>query len=394
MGRMMTCVVFAIAVLTAIAEVSSQAVTQEARPKYRLVRLSSTTESPNSRGSGINNLGLVAGNVVDAGPALDRHAAIWLWGHRLDLDPLGGPNSSVVWPGRNDIGTVVGIAQTSEPEAYGERWSCAEFFGGTHRTGYTCLGFVWEWGQIRRLPTLGGPNGFAAGVNNLRQIVGWAENTVRDDTCTETQIFQFHGVLWGPGRHQLRDLRPFGEDSSSAATAINDRGQIVGISGDCDRAVGRRSARHAVVWENGVARDLGAIGADTWNTPMALNERGEIVGFAAEAGTDPFAPVLHAVYWPRHGRARPLAELDTHTNGRAFAINEHGQIAGTSCPAAGDCSAVLWTGHSGPFDLNDLVPDGSDHLENAQDINDFGQITGRAIDKTGVRYAYVAVPIR
>lgn len=252
---------------------------------------------------------------------------------------------------------------------------------------------------MRALRTLGGPNGFAAGVNNRRQIVGWAENTVRDTSCSETQIFQFRGVLWGPGRNDKRELKPFGDDSSSAATAINDRGQVVGISGDCDRAVGRRSARHAVIWENGVARNLGALGDDTWNTPMALNERGEIVGFANEAGANPLSPILHAVYWPRHGRARQLRELApqngvVHTNGRAFAINEWGVVAGMSCPAVGNCHAVLWKDSTQAIDLNRLVPAGSDHLENAQDINDFGQITGRAIDASGVRYPYVAVPVR
>jgi hypothetical protein len=33
------------------------------------------------------------------------------------------------------------------------------------------------------LPTLGGTHGFATGSNNLDQIVGWAENTVRDSSC-------------------------------------------------------------------------------------------------------------------------------------------------------------------------------------------------------------------
>lgn len=116
----MTYALLAISAVTAIASVDGRAMSDDAtvtrgasdgaRPQYRIVRLSTTDGSPNSRGSAINNLGIVSGSVVDAGPALDRHAAIWVLGHRLDLDPLGGPNSSVVWPGRNDIGTVVGIA--------------------------------------------------------------------------------------------------------------------------------------------------------------------------------------------------------------------------------------------------------------------------------------------
>ena len=44
------------------------------------------------------------------------------------------------------------------------------------------------------------------------------------------------------------------------ATAINDRGQVVGISGTCDQAVGRFTAAHAVIWEEGGVRDIGDLG--------------------------------------------------------------------------------------------------------------------------------------
>ena len=71
----------------------------------------------------------------------------------------------------------------------------------------------------------------AAGANNLRQIVGWAENDVRDDSWTKTPKLQFHAVIWGPGHDQIQDLPPLGTHTSGAATALNDRGQVVGISG-------------------------------------------------------------------------------------------------------------------------------------------------------------------
>ena len=57
---------------------------------------------------------------------------------------------------------------------------------------------------MTQLPTLGGPNGFATGVNNLNQIVGWAENTVHDPTCTLPQILQFEAVIYGPGKNRIR----------------------------------------------------------------------------------------------------------------------------------------------------------------------------------------------
>ena len=77
-------------------------------------------------------------------------------------------------------------------------------------TGYQCLGFVWEDGVMRPLPTLGGTNGFATGANNKGQIVGWAENTVHDPTCVAPQVLQFRAVVWGrlPGEAEAdRHLR-------------------------------------------------------------------------------------------------------------------------------------------------------------------------------------------
>ena len=47
-----------------------------------------------------------------------------------------------------------------------------------------------------------------------------------------------------------------------AATAINDKGQVVGISGACGVAVGDVSAAHAVIWENEVPTRI----PDFWRT--------------------------------------------------------------------------------------------------------------------------------
>src|SRR5262249_57391142 len=110
------------------------------------------------------------------------------------------------------------------------------------------------------------------GANHRGEIVGWAENTVHDPTCVPPQVLQFRAVEWGPGPDEIRELPPLPGDTVSAATALNSRGQVVGISGICDRAVGRFSAIHAVLWEKGTVADIGNLGGGAWNTPMALNE--------------------------------------------------------------------------------------------------------------------------
>src|SRR5262249_22250204 len=158
-------------------------------------------------------------------------------------------------PLRSSFARIVGISQTAAPEVLGESWSCSAFFVPATATGYVCRGFVSEFGRMRALPTLGGENSYAAGDNRLGQIAGWAETAVHDPTCEgpgagkSGQVLQFLPVIYGPSPERVRTLPLIAGDSSGAATAINDREQAVGISGDCDQAVGRRTARHAVLWE-------------------------------------------------------------------------------------------------------------------------------------------------
>ena len=112
---------------------------------------------------------------------------------------------------------------------------------------------------MRGLPPFpGGNNGFATGANNLGQVVGWAENGVHDpNCCLHPSTCSFVQPVWTLGPpDQIQDLPLIPGDSSGAATAINDNGQIVGISGICDQAVGRHTAKHAVLWENGTVTDI------------------------------------------------------------------------------------------------------------------------------------------
>ncbi len=348
-----------------------------------------------SRGNGINNRGWVAGYSNLAGNQ-SRHATLWLNGTKVDLRTLGGPNSSVAWPVKNNVGRLAGITQTATPDPLGENWSCSAFFPPATATGFVCLGFVWESGVMRPLPTLGGSNGFATGSNDRGQTVGWAENTVHDPTCAPPQVLQFKAVIWGPGKDQIQELPVIPGDTSSAATAINDRGQVVGISGTCDQAVGRYTAAHAVLWERDTVTDIGNLGRMSWNTPMALNQQGDIVGFAAVSDIDPDNPQLHAFLLTKGHSIQDLGTLSGDLYSEAHGINERRQVVGVSCSNAdgsGVCRAFLW--QDGVMtDLNTLVAPGyTNLLTTAQDISDLGAITGRALDPiTGERPAFLATP--
>jgi probable HAF family extracellular repeat protein len=257
---------------------------------------------------------------------------------------------------------------------------------------------------MRELPTLGGNHSFAAGVNNRGLVVGWAETPVHDPTCSPTsaQVLQFRAVIWDPkhgskGKIKTRALRPFPGDSTSAATAINDRGQAVGISGDCDQAVGRFSARHAVRWDkNGKASEIPNLGGAAWHTPMDIDEQGDVVGFSNPAGgVDPGAFAAQAFLWT-HGAttATNLGTLGDDALSQAFAINSQGQVVGVSFGGSSGARAFLW--QDGVLtNLNDLVSIAPDVLQSAQDINDAGQITGRVREAaTGRILTFVATPKR
>ena len=233
--------VFIAAALSGSIACGDDLLTSQHPVNYRIVKLADLGGMTAS-GNSINDVGLVAG-FSDLPDGNSRHAMLWLYGFKFDLGTLGGPNSNVAWPNKNTIGLIAGIAQTDVAEPLGQTWSCRSFFAFTTRSGFICLGVVWENGQIRALPTLGGYNGFATGANNHRQIVGWAQNTVLDPTCNPIHVKQqFRAVIWGPEKDQIQELPPLGDDSTSAATAINDKGQVVGISGICGTAVGAASA--------------------------------------------------------------------------------------------------------------------------------------------------------
>jgi probable HAF family extracellular repeat protein len=248
------------------------------------------------------------------------------------------------------------------------------------------------------LPTLGGNNGFATGINNRGQAVGWAENTVHDPTCTSPQVLQFEAVIWGPRKNEIQQLPPFHGDPDGAATGINDSGQVIGISGICQNAVGNQSATHALLWQNGRTTNLGNLGGTAWNTPMAINSRGDIVGFSDLTGDDNGAnPNFQGFLWIQPGPMQNLKALSGDALSEALGINNQRQVVGTSIDADGNQHAFIW--QNGQLtNLNTLIQGNSSlYLQAAQDINDSGVIVGQGCVPgnclpTSPSIAFVAIP--
>lgn len=342
---------------------------------------------------GINDLGWISGGANLAGNSA-VNAELWA-GVPFDLGTLGGLNSNIAWPNHSTNGEIVGIAETAEANPYHESWSCSAFFPSAP-TGDVCLGFAWRAGVMTPLPPFpGGYDSYAAGVNNRGQVVGWAENNVLDPTCNNTppvnQYLQFEAAVWGPELTEVRQLSPYPGDPDSAATAINDVGQVIGISGTCQNAVGDESAAHALLWEeNGEVVNLGNLGNNAWNTPVSLNNHGQVVGFANNTLNN-----SQGFVWTKAKGIQPLPYIGDDNQGAAYDINQPGQIVGISNGGTEPYSARAFLYENGKMnDLNQLaVGDSSLYLLLAQGINDAGEIVGTAVEPDGTQVGFLAVPV-
>ena len=343
-----------------------------------------------AQGTSINNKQQVAGFATFPGNAI-MHALLWEKKKWVDMGTLGGPNSAVAWPNRNNHGEFAGVAETAEPNPLGEPWSCAlAVFYTAAPTGDICLGFRWQNGTMTALPTLGGYDGFATGINNRGQVVGWAENNYHDPTCIAPQVLQFEAVVWGPEQDQFEQLPPYGTDPDGAATAINSRGQIVGISGQCANAVGGASALHMVLWYKNTITSLPTLGGQYWNTPMDINDGGDVTGFSDLPGDGVSSPNFNAFLWTAQGGTINLGTLPGDSVSEGLGLNSSDQVVGVSYPSS---HAFIWQNGT-MTDLNTLTGSNPQYtLIDAQEISDSGIITGEAQNNnSGDIVAFIATP--
>ena len=371
--------------MSAVPPVRGQAQGTSEKPRHYSVRILGTLGGSASVANSVNDKGWVSGAANLTGDATE-HAALWREGMITDLGTLGGPDSFVNTPVKNENGKVAGFSETSTPDPQGEAF-CAglTFFG--FQDGVTCLGFLWKDGLMAPLPPLaGGNNSQAYGVNNRDQVVGFAENGIQDATCTPPQKLQFEAVVWEPKKGQIRQLPPLSGDSDGAGVAINDNGEVAGCSGICAN-VGGASCLHAIVWKDGSPTNIGGLG--TLNLGAAINNRGQVLGESLLPDNTTF----HSFLWEK-GEITDLGTLPGRPLTFPGGINNKGQVVGHSCDASDTfCVAYIWE-NGVMTDLNTLVPPGLPvNLFYAGDINDHGEIAGIAVDPvTGASPAFLAIP--
>jgi probable HAF family extracellular repeat protein len=294
-----------------------------------------------------------------------------------DLGTLGGPNADAGYR-PSDSGNVGGASENGTVDPY------AENFCG-YGTDLICLPIVW-WNDIKKmtpLPTLGGNNGWAAGINDQNEVAGVAENATEEPSCAGTsQVFQFKPVIWKEGR--VHELDTFPGDPVGMAWGINYWGQATGYSGNCTTVF------HALLWQNGKAINLGSLGGVMNNEGVDINNQGQAVGYSDLAGDQ----TGHAFLWQK-GVMTDLGTLPGDYGSDGDGINNEGQVVGGSWNEAQTVeSAIIWQ-NGVMTDLNTLIPPDSPLylVEATGTINDQGWIAGIATQtSTGYTHAFLLIP--
>ena len=316
-----------------------------------------------------------------ASTLVSGHVLVGADGFKFDLGTLGGHNSWMNWGEINNFGQIVGMSETAVLDPNGE-----DICG--FNTHLTCRPFLWQFFHMSALPTLGGNNGEASAINNRGQIVGMAEDGSVDASCpsgttnNRTQL----PALWQNGKVQPL---PTGSDPSGFALWINDDGQAVGYTGACG------AMNHAASWENNTVTLLKDLGTGAGAIAYGNNNLGQIVG---SVFVSPGGAIRYGALW-QNGTLTVLSQLPTGDIASiASGINDLGQVVGSTWDSNFNWSHAFIYQNGVLTDLNTLFPKGLNlRATMANKINERGQISGMATvlsgPDAGKVHAFLATPV-
>lgn len=312
-----------------------------------------------SRAFGINNCGQVVGesSVTGASP---RRPFLWRdsnnngvsdSGEMKDLGTLGGNSGAAT--DINLSGLVTGTASNGvSNRAF--RWQDVNANGQS------------DPGEMNDLSSSAG-DFFGFGVNSADKIVGGIE----DSNLAATAF------IWssGTGLQLLPGPTPY------IAYAINGSGQVVGYNGANDQAFVLTGTTYTYLPTFGGSRSIA----------YDINDTGHVVGMAYLSGAA--SPPQHAFKWDGSS-LQDLGVLAGGIRSTGFGINSAGVVVGFSEVTGGAPHAFV---HDGTLrDLNTAgvvtnLPVGW-VLQQADKINDSGQIVGYGTNGSGDLHAFLLTP--
>ena len=180
--------------------------------------------------------------------------------------------------------------------------------------------FFWTAGRLKKLsPPKGYTAADASSVNDFGAAAGKANKIGRGKTAT-------HAIYWNPAGAG-KDLGVLAGYKDSIARGINNKGQVAGWVGVSGGTPGRGLTFHyqAFLWQNGTLRGLGSIPRLPDSKASALNDRGQVVGNAYHKTDEA------ALLW-QNGKVYELNKLVPPGSGwklqNALVINNQGWIVG------------------------------------------------------------------
>jgi len=194
----------------------------------------------------------------------------------------------------------------------------------------------------------------ANGINDAGDVVGSSQG---------------HAILYRKG--VMKDLGTLPGGNFSSANAINNHGQIAGVAGFVPPDPATQSDEHAFLYEDGVMKDLGTLGGLN-STATAINDRGQVVGMSY---TNPHNTDEHRAFLHADGTMRDLGTPVAGTSSWAKGINNRGQVVGWYSSGTG--RAFIYDRRHGMRDLGRMVDPASGwYIHGGYSINDQGQIVG------------------
>ena len=162
--------------------------------------------------------------------------------------------------------------------------------------------------------------------------------------------------------YSIIDLGEIGSGSHTEAQAINDSGQIVGLSNS-----------QAFLWTSGVMTGLGTLGGAS-SVATGINNSGQVVGNSLNSSGH-----YRAFIWDS---VNGMVDIGTLGGDQSAAsdINNSGKVVGWADLANSQDRAFIWDSSSGMTNLGTLGGDSS----SASNINDSGKVVGMA--RTSVGY--------
>jgi probable HAF family extracellular repeat protein len=232
------------------------------QPRYTVTDLG-TLGGTFSQAYGINNNGSVVGYSTLTDNPNFRPLHAFLWRKGVMTDlSTLAPTDTLAFSAAYSINDNDEAVGLSETSVPDPQNTCGD--------SLVCLPVLWRNGVITALPTLGGTNGQASAINNRGQVVGIAQTDETDPMCQNPVL---KPTVWEGGQARALPTAPFRDGLVGGApgpAGNNNRGQVVGITTTCDG-----SSSRTVLWDKHKVIDMGTLGGLTL-VPGAINDKGQV----------------------------------------------------------------------------------------------------------------------